>query len=111
MAKNLDEKRAEALIEAILSLKNRKEAKKFLGDLMTSSELTEFSNRWAAALMLDANISYEKIEKITGLSSRTIARVSSWLKTGTGGYKFMLRRMGEHSSVAELKAIANNIKE
>ena len=43
--------------------------------------------------MLDKKISYEKIEKETGMSSTTIARVQKWLTNGKGGYKLMLKRL------------------
>ena len=39
--------------------------------------------------MLDAGNSYREIEEQTGLSSRTIARISHWLKSGKGGYRLM----------------------
>lgn len=87
-----DNKKSEQLFEAILKLKNLKEAKNFLRDLMTEKEIIEFSNRWKAARMLDQGISYVKIEKATGLSSRTIARISWWMQNGKGGYKVMLKR-------------------
>ena len=73
------------LFTALLALKNQKEAKQFLRDLLTESEITEFSNRWQAAQMLDANISYTQIVKSTGLSSTTIARISKWLNKGMSG--------------------------
>lgn len=43
--------------------------------------------------MLDNKIQYEIIEKETGMSSTTIARISKWLNHGMGGYKFMLKRL------------------
>jgi uncharacterized protein YerC len=42
--------------------------------------------------MLWQGVPYTVIEKETGLSSRTIARVHKWLKRGKGGYLMMLRR-------------------
>ncbi|MGD0577136.1 MAG: Trp family transcriptional regulator, partial [Candidatus Staskawiczbacteria bacterium] len=52
--------------------------------------------RWQAAQMLDKKISYEKIVKETGLSSRTVARISKWLNKGMGGYKLMLKKTNHH---------------
>lgn len=80
------------LLRAIVKLKNIGEARKFLRDLLTEKEIIEFSNRWRAVRMLNDKISYKKIEKETGLSSRTIARISKWLKDGKGGYRMMLKR-------------------
>lgn len=90
----------EALIEAVLSLKNSAEAKCFLRDLLTENELMEFGNRWQAAQMLDAKVTYEQIEKETGLSARTVARISKWLQGGKGGYRLVLDRLHHsHSSI------------
>lgn len=86
------------LIEAILSLKNVPEAMRFFRDLMTEQELIEFGNRWKAARMLYGKISYSRIEKETGLSSRTIARVAKWLNKGKGGYILVLKRSASHHS-------------
>ena len=87
-----NDKKVEELIKTILLLKNFSEAKKFLRDLLTESELVEFGNRWKAAKMLSENILYTEVEKETGLSSTTVARVSKWLNKGKGGYKLMVKR-------------------
>jgi TrpR-related protein YerC/YecD len=84
----------EELYVAITSLASVDECRRFLGDLMTASELRESAERWKAARMLAAGASYVAIEKETGLSSRTIARVHKWLNEGKGGYALMLRKMG-----------------
>lgn len=81
------------LIEALLALKSEDEAKRFLRDLMTETEIVEFGNRWKAAQMLNKNIPYTTIVKQTGLSSTTVARVSQWLRNGMGGYKLILSRI------------------
>jgi TrpR-related protein YerC/YecD len=81
------------LIQAILSLKDIKEGENFFRDLLTEREIIEFGNRWQAAKMLNDKISYPKIKKETGLSTRTIARVSKWLNGGMNGYKLILQRL------------------
>ena len=81
------------LLKAVLSLKNENESWKFLRDLLTEPEIKEFANRWKVARMLDQKISYEEIERETGMSSTTIARVNKWLTNGKGGYKLMLKRL------------------
>lgn len=96
MAITWDNKQTNKLIQAILALKNKTEAKKFLRDLLTEDEILEFGNRWQAARMLNNKISYTTIRGKTGLSPRTIARISSWLKNGMGGYKLMLKRLALH---------------
>lgn len=91
-----DNKKTENLLKAILSLQDTKEAKSFLRDLMTGSEIVEFGNRWQAAQMLYNKISYAEIEKETGLSSRTIARVAKWLNKGKNGYLSMIQKNNDH---------------
>ena len=80
------------LIETILSLRTKGEAKNFLRDLLTEVELLEFGKRWRAAIMLHNKIPYTEIVNETGLSSTTVARISKWLQKGTGGYRTLLKR-------------------
>lgn len=81
------------LLKTLLALGNEKEAGNFLRDLLTEAEIREFSKRWKTAKLLDNQIPYSQIEKKTGLSSATIARVAHWLNKGKGGYRLMLDRM------------------
>jgi len=92
-------KNTENLYEAILSLENKSEAKKFFRDLLTKQEILEFSKRWQVAQMLSNKVSYSVIEKKTGLSSTTVARISKWLKSGKGGYKLILKRLNSHHNL------------
>lgn len=81
------------LLEAVLALKNTDEAGRFLRDLMTPTEIQEFSNRLEAARLLSKNVQYNTIIEDTGLSSTTIARISKWLKGNLGGYRLILSRI------------------
>jgi len=92
-----DNKKTEDLMEAILVLKNKKEAKRFFRDLLTEQEIIDFGKRWQVAKMLSKNIPYSQVEKETGLSSTTVARGSRWLKRGTKGYKLVFKRLNIHS--------------
>lgn len=83
------------LLQALLRLRTVGEAKRFLRDLMTEDEIRMVVDRWRVARMLDAGSSYRQIEEATGLSSRTIARISRWLRHGRGGYGLMLARRSE----------------
>jgi TrpR-related protein YerC/YecD len=80
------------LFRAILDLGNLTEARKFFRDLLTEKELLEFAQRWKVAKMLSAGKAYVDIEKETGMSSTTIARIQRWLKSGMGGYKLMIKK-------------------
>ena len=90
---NWDTPESRELFKAILALKTLSEAKKFFRDLLTEKEIIEFSQRWKVARMLIEKVPYEKIAEETGMSSRTIARVQSWLQDGMGGYKLMIKRL------------------
>lgn len=81
-----------SLFDTILQLDTRQEAQDFFRDLLTEEEILEFANRWQVACMLSEGVSYSKIERETGTSSTTIARISKWLKKGMGGYQRMIDR-------------------
>lgn len=87
-----DNQRSEELFAAILKLENLAEAKKFFRDLLTESEISEFSKRFQAARMLIDKRPYTQIVAETGLSSTTVARISKWLSEGMGGYKLIIER-------------------
>ena len=93
---NLDENKQ--LVKAILFLETPDEAKRFLRDLMTEKEIKEFSKRLKSAEMLMEKIPYSIIEKETGLSSTTIARVSKWLNGKGKGYQTIINRLHHHNS-------------
>ena len=98
---NWDTKDTKELFRAIAALKNENQTRNFLRDLMTEREIIEFSSRWKAAKMLDQKISYTNICKETGLSSRTVARISKWLNSGMGGYKQMIVALHHSNSSFE----------
>lgn len=82
----------EELYSAILTLETPDEVKAFFRDLLTETEIQEFTERWKTARMLAAGIPYKQIIEETGISSTTVARVARWVKKGTGGYQLVLRR-------------------
>ncbi|KKU76692.1 MAG: TrpR protein [Parcubacteria group bacterium GW2011_GWA2_47_64] len=81
-----------ALTRAFLSMKDSGEMRAFMRDLLTESEIVEFSKRFYAARAIAGSTHYAAIEEATGLSSRTIARVKKWFKHGTGGYRLAIKR-------------------
>ena len=93
---NWNAKKEKQLVEAVLSLKNVDETKRFLRDLMTEKEIQEFANRLEAASFLSRDVQYNAIIESTGLSSTTIARISKWLKGSLGGYRLILARLNHH---------------
>jgi TrpR-related protein YerC/YecD len=97
MKNNWKNKSSDELFSAILNLKNLDEAQRFFRDLLTEEEIKEFANRWQVAKMLSQKVSYSKIEKKTGMSTTTIARISKWLNDGMNGYKLIINRLNHHT--------------
>jgi TrpR-related protein YerC/YecD len=91
--KHLKQRDIDDLYSAVTRLESLDECRRFFRDLLTETEIREFAERWKVARMLSQGVPYTTIEKETGLSSRTIARVHKWLKQGKGGYTMMLRRI------------------
>ena len=87
------ELKSKNFLQAFLSLKTENDAKDFLRDLMTEKEIIEFDMRWTVANLLNQGVSFIDIEKQTGATPRTIARVSKWLQEGCGGYKEVIDRL------------------
>lgn len=80
----------EDLLSVLAALDDRDTVFALLEDLFTIREIKETSQRLAVARMLDAGNSYAAIEKATGASATTIARVSKCLSYGAGGYNAAL---------------------
>lgn len=107
--KKIEKQKIEELYSAILLIKNENEAQRFFRDLLTEPELIEFGNRWKAARMLADKKIYIEIEKETGLSSRTIARVAKWLRQGRDGYNLIINRLNKvnhHNSFPPVKELS-----
>ena len=66
-----------------------------LEDLLTVREIKDASQRLTVARMLKDRKSYTTIEKATGASATTIARVSKALNYGSGGYNAALELLDE----------------
>lgn len=94
------------LIQAILALRNPGETKRFLRDLMTEKEIQEFGKRLKAAEMLTKKVSYSTIEKETGLSSTTVARVAKWLNGKEGGYRTVIARLHHDNTVQSRRGLS-----
>lgn len=78
------------LLQAIVSLSTPQAAHALLQDLCTPREVEDLSQRLEVARMLDAGISYARIQAATGASATTVARVARCLKYGSGGYRAVL---------------------
>ena len=81
------------LADAILSLQDRDEAKRFLRDLCTLPELEALTHRWQTVRLLEQGVPYLEIAERVPTSTATVTRVAQWLKHGTGGYRVALERV------------------
>ena len=93
---------ANELYQAFLLLRTPEEMECFLADLLTKEERVEMGRRLWTAKALDQGISYQEIQKATGLSSTTVARISRWLKRGKNGYRLVIDRL-HHTSPSRKK--------
>jgi len=82
----------DALADAVLLLRTRDEARRFLRDLCTLPELEALSHRWQTALLLEQGLPYVEIAERVPTSTATVTRVAQWLRHGTGGYRIALER-------------------
>ena len=84
MTKNEKREHGDVLYEAILTLKDLEECKKFFSDLCTVAELRAMEQRFEVAIL-----------ERTGASSATISRVNRSLQYGADGYQAVLPRIKE----------------
>lgn len=91
----LNEDRETALFTAIASLRDADEVQRFLADLCTRKEITEFSERWMIARLLATGAhSYREISALTGVSTTTIGRVARFLEQEeNNGYRMVMQRV------------------
>ena len=85
----------DTLYQAILSLNDMDECRRFFQDLCTVSELRAMEQRMEVALLLDDGMIYNDILERTGASSATISRVNRSLHYGSDGYKIVIPRLKE----------------
>ena len=93
MTKNEKREHGDVLYEAILTLKDLEECKKFFSDLCTVAELRAMEQRFEVAMLLSDGMIYNDILERTGASSATISRVNRSLSFGTGAYEKLFRRI------------------
>lgn len=83
------------LLSVFARMEDEDQVFSLLEDLFTIREIRETSQRLAVARLLAAGKSYAAIEKETGASATTIARVSKCLSYGSGGYRAALDLLGD----------------
>lgn len=88
---------SDLLLDAILELKSREEARKFFRDLCTDNEIVLMEQRFAVAKMLIEQKTYQDICEVTGASTATISRVSRALNSGENGYSEVIDRLNKNA--------------
>ena len=83
----------ERLSKCLSSIQSSEEITALLNDLFSIREMQDISQRLSVAIMLDKGFSYSEIEKTTGSSASTIARVSKCLTHGDGGYRYAIKAL------------------
>ncbi|WP_209342647.1 YerC/YecD family TrpR-related protein [Flavonifractor sp. AGMB03687] len=95
MTKNEKREHSDLLYQAILTLKDLDECRKFFSDLCTVAELRAMEQRFEVAMLLSDGMIYNDILERTGASSATISRVNRSLQYGADGYQAVLPRVKE----------------
>lgn len=85
-----NDENCQRLAKVLAAINDTYQMRAFLRDLMTEKEIIEMSARLQAAKMLADGETYSAIVAETKLSSRTVARISRWMKKGAGGYDYVL---------------------
>ena len=88
------------LCEALLAIRDRAEAERFLRDLLTPGEIRTLVERWRVARLLDeGGYSYREIAEKTGASTTTVTPVARFLSQEPWqGYRTILDRLKESQS-------------
>lgn len=95
MSRSSKKQERDLLYDAILTLKDKEECKRFFKDLCTVSELRAMEQRFEVARLLSEGMIYNDILTLTGASSATISRVNRSLQFGEGSYDVILPRVKE----------------
>lgn len=85
--RNFETSQLEPLLEAFLKMKNKKEIRDLLQDLMTDQELEQITRRLLAASLLSSGKTYAEVKKDLGMSTTTINIVYKRFKNSHGGFR------------------------
>ena len=85
------------LFEAIKTLDGFEEYRSFFLDILTPAEFQAIKDRWAVAALLYEGYTYREINKISGVSITTVARVARFMSKGSGGYQLALERVKKNN--------------
>ena len=101
MSRSSKKQERDILYDAILTLKDKEECKRFFRDLCTVSELRAIEQRFEVARLLNEGMIYNDILERTGASSATISRENRSLQYGEGAYLEIIPRIADKIEEAE----------
>jgi TrpR-related protein YerC/YecD len=58
------------------------------------------AHRWQVARLLEEELPYLEISRLTHASTTTVTRVAHWLRYGEGGYRLVLDRLSRRRTTA-----------
>lgn len=93
ISKAVYERILEIFLGILVRIKTKKEAQRFLEDLLTPTEQVMLAKRLAIAFLLEKDYDHRTITKVLRVSSGTIARVNLVKKYGGEGYQKMISKL------------------
>lgn len=91
----------EAMLRVFAALDEPDDIYALLMDMCTIREISEMSQRLQVAQLLAKKVPYTEIQKLTGVSTTTISRVSKCLNYGAGGYSRAVELAAVYSGEGE----------
>ena len=95
MAKKIKTDEVTGLFEAVLQLRNVEECYLFFEDLCTTNEILTLAQRFQVAKLLGEKYTYQEIAEKSSASTATISRVKRSVDDGNGGYEMLIKRVEE----------------
>ena len=90
---DLNKETEDDLFSAIAAIRTAEEARLFLQDLCTPTEIQAMVDRWLVVLKIKAEKPYRQIYDETGVSVTTVGRVARCIALGEGGYNLIFDRL------------------
>jgi TrpR-related protein YerC/YecD len=98
------------LYEALRSLKDIDEMKRFTKDIFTSSELRMLKRRWHIANLLAEGHDIRFVAQQTRTSTQTVMKMKLILEEGTGGLLLAMQRMWDKEKRSQTRIIRGGSK-
>lgn len=101
LSKDIEIKLLEVLLSCFTYLSSKSDSKKFLFDLLSTTEQTMLAKRLGIALLLKKQYTYNEIKEILKVSQETIARVNMSLTYRGDGYNMIIRRLNSDQKIKD----------